>query len=346
MKKIIVVILSFVLFATPVSAMEFSAPTAPDSAEEYLPEASSSFLQDLWYIIRKAFAEFYPSITEAANSCVSVLVLIILVSLLQGFSGISRQTVNLVGAIAVSTALLSPSNALIKIGIQTVESISEYGKLLLPVMTAALAAEGGTTTSTALYTGTVIFNNLLTEGAIKFQIPMLYAFIALSIAYSVIDEPIIKNLHSLFKWLITWSLKISIYIFVGYLGITGVISGTVDASAVKVAKLAISGSVPIIGSIISDASETILVSAGIMKNAAGIYGMLVILAIWIGPFLQIGAQYLTLRITAAVSGVLGCERTVSLIENFSCAMGFLVAMTGTVCLLLLISTVCFMKGVS
>ena len=115
---------------------------------------------------------------------------------------------------------------------------------------------------------------------------------------------------------------------------------------IKATKLAISGAVPVVGGLISDASETILVSAGLMKGAVGSYGLLAALSIWIGPFLKIGCQYLLLKITAAVCGVVGNKENTALISDFSGAMGMLLAMTGTVCLLLLVSTICFMKWVS
>ena len=345
MRRIFSLILICALLAVPVSAMEFNAPPAPSTAEEYLPESSENFWQDLWYIVKIALSKLAPNITETGRVCISILAIAMLVSLLQDVSTLSARTLNLVGTAAISIALLSPANTLIQLGVQTIESISEYAKLLIPVMTAALAAEGGAATSTALYTGTVIFNTILSGGITRLLVPMLYAYIALGIANVAIDESTLKNLKDFIKWLITWSLKIAIYTFTGYLGISGVISGTTDAAAVKATKLAISGSVPVVGGIISDATETILLSAGIMKNAAGIYGLLVILAIWIEPFLQIGIQYVLLKATAGVCGVFGCKRVISLVEHFCSVMGFLVAITATVCLLLLISIVCFMKGV-
>ena len=87
-------------------------------------------------------------------------------------------------------------------------------------------------------------------------------------------------------------------------------------------------------------------SAGITKSAAGVYGLLAVGALAVEPFLKIGAQYLMLKMTAAVCGVFAPKETAGLINNFSSAMGFLLAMTGSVCLMLLISVVCFMKGVS
>jgi stage III sporulation protein AE len=135
-----------------------------------------------------------------------------------------------------------------------------------------------------------------------------------------------------------------LYIFTGYMSITGVISGTADAAAVKAAKLTISGVVPVVGGILSDASETVILSAGIMKNAVGIYGLLAVAAMWITPFLTIGAQFLMLKLTAAVCGVFGVKEASDLIADFSAAMGLVLAMTGAVCFFLLVSIVCFMKG--
>ena len=96
----------------------------------------------------------------------------------------------------------------------------------------------------------------------------------------------------------------------------------------------------------SDASEAVLVGAAAVKNAAGIYGILAIACIFLGPFLKIGIHYLLLKLTAAVCGIFAQKQTTDLIVDFSSAMGFLLAMTGSVCLLLMISTVCFMKGVT
>ncbi len=346
MKIIYIMMILLSLFITPVSAMEFTAPTVPESAHEYMPADTESFGEGLWYVIKVAVSDLQPNIAEATGVCLALIAIAILISLLHSFSGSAQRIVELVGTLAVGLLLLKPSNALISLGVETVEQLSEYGKLLLPVMTAALAAQGGTTTSAALYTGTALFNSLLSAAVSKLLVPMVYIYLCLCIANSAVGQDVLKNLGSFVKWLMTWCLKIILYIFTGFIGITGVVSGTADAAAVRAAKLAISGFVPVVGGIISEASETILVGAGVMKSAAGIYGLLAILAVWIGPFLQIGIQYLLLKVTAAVCGVFGIKHFTELVNNFSAVMGFLLAMTGTVCLLLLISTVCFMKGVS
>lgn len=345
MKKLLIPIFWLLILLIPVRAMEFSAPIAPDRAQTYMPQETESFGEGLWYVIKTAISELQPSMAETSAICLSLIVVNILVSVLQNFSGSGKLTVEIAGILLISVVLLQPANALLQLGIETIEDLSAYGKLLLPVMTAAVAAQGGATTSAALYTGTVFFNSVLITFITKLIVPMIYVYLCLCIAGSLIGESMLKALLKFVKWAMTWCLKIILYTFTGYIGITGVISGTTDATALKAAKLAISGAVPVVGGILSDASETVLVSVGMMKSAAGIYGVLAIVAIGIGPFLQIGVQYLLLKVSAAICAGIGTKKTANLIQDFSGVMGLVLAMTGTVCLLLLISIVCFMKGV-
>ena len=345
MKRFILLILWILVLAMPVSAMEFTAPTAPNSAQEYMPADVDTFGDGLWHIIKIGINNLQPHITDALGICVSLICIVLLASLLKGFQGAPKQMTELVSTLLISIVLLKPSNVLIGMGVNTVKELSEYGKLLLPVMTAATAAQGGVSVSAALYLGTAFFNSFLTTMISKLIVPMIYIYLCLCVVNSAIGEETLKKLRDFLKWLMTWSLKIIIYIFTGFISISGVVSGTADATAIKATKLAISGFIPVVGGVISDASETIVISAGVMKNAAGVYGLLAILSVWIGPFLQIGVQCILLKVTAAICSVFGTKQPVDLIQAISTGMGFVLAMTGTICLLLLISTGCFMKGV-
>lgn len=345
MTKLMMLLLLIMALAVPVSALEITAPEVPESGQELMPNETTSFGEGVMEILKEAIGTIRPDIKEAACVCVSVLAVIMLVSLLQNYPGSTQRVSELAGAVAVSGLLLTSANSLITLGADTVTEISEYGKLLVPVMTTALAAQGGATASAALYTGTVAFNSLLSSLISRILVPMIYIYLALGAANSAVGEELLKKLRDLVKWAMTWVLKIILYVFTGYMGITGVISGTTDAATLKATKLTISGMVPVVGGILSDASEAVLVSAGLVKNAAGIYGILAILAVCLGPFLRIGVHYLFLKLTAAIAAVFGSKRVTDLVQDFSGAMGMLLGMTGSQCLLLLISTVCFLKEV-
>lgn len=324
---------------------QLSAPAVPWSGAEFMPEGAESFGEGLWMILQKGFSAIHPDIKEATGISMSLIAVILLISILRLLPGGRQKALECVGAVTIGTLLLQSTNSLIRLGISTISEISSYGKLLLPVMTSALAAQGGVTASTALYAGTAIFDTVLTALLSNLLRPMVYIYLMLSTANAALGDDLLKKMADFVKWLMVWILKTVLYVFTGYMGITGVISGTTDAISLKAAKLAISGAVPVVGGILSDASEAVLVSAGVVRNAAGIYGILAIGAVFIQPFLQIGCHYLILRLTGSVCAVFGVKGCTDLIDRFSTAMGLLLAMTGSVCMLQLISTVCFLRGV-
>lgn len=347
MKKYAAIILLFIiLIPIPVKAMDITAPTAPDSAEEYMPKDTQSFAQGVWYILSTAIKDILPGIYETAGICLSVFAVMLLTGMVGSISDGSGNVLHLASTVMIGILLIDPANALIRLGTEAISEISDYGNLLIPVLTGALAAQGSVSTSAALYAITTFLGSLFTTAITKVAIPMLYVYFCLCIVNGAVGDQMIQNIISFIKWLITWTLKIMLYVFTGFIGITGVVSGSADASAVKAIKLTISGMVPLVGGIISDASETILVSAGVMKSAAGIYGLLAIMAVFVGPFLKIGVQYLILKLTAALCSVFSAKRESDLLKDFSAGMGMLLAMSGTACLFLLIGVVCFMKGVS
>ena len=318
----------------------------PQEAQALLPEENGGFLSGVLEVVRKALLLVTPGLSQAAAACAGVLAAAVLCSLFRaGDQEIRSPAADILGAVAIATILLQPADTLIQSGLETVQAISDYGKLLLPVMSGALVASGGTTTASALYLGTAFFDSLLTSLLNGLLGPLLYLFLALSLAAAAIGNKLLVRMRDFFKTLMSWTLMLVLSLFTGYMAITGVISGTTDAAAMKVTKMAISGAVPVVGGILSDATETVLAGASAVRSTVGVAGLLAIFAIAAAPFFKIGLQYFLLKLTAALCGVVGQENHTALTESFAQAMGLLLAATGTCCLMQLLSTVCFMKGV-
>lgn len=345
MTRMLALALILVLVCLPASAASYTAPTVPDSGQALMPEDTADFGKALLELVRKALTRLRPDLAQCARVCAGVLGAAILTGLLRCFSGTEKGLVNLAGVLVVSALLGTTANSMISLGRETIVEISSYGKLLLPVMTAALAGQGGVSTSAALYVGTAAFDTALGGVIANLLIPMVYGFLVLGIGVCALGEPTLGKLQELLKGLVTWTLKTMLIVFTSYMGITGVVSGTTDAAALKAAKLTMSTVVPVVGSVLSDASESVLVGMGTMKNAAGIYGILAAGAIFLEPFLKIGVHYLSLKVTGTLCAALSDGELGKLVDSFSGAMGLMLAMTGASCLLLFVSTVCFLKGV-
>ena len=327
--------------------MEFSPPPPPESAQEFLPEEADNFGEGLWNVLSAAVRTLNPSLEEAAGCCLRVFSAVLLTGLVEQFaSKIAGKAIELAGVAAVAVLLLEPTDALIGLGVQTVQELRDYGKLLLPVMASALAASGGMTTSSALYVGTAAFDSILSSAASKILLPAIRMFLAVSVAYASVGETMLGKLRDLLRWSMEWVLKIALYLFTGYLAVTGVISGTADAAAGKAARIAISGAIPVVGGILSDATDTVLLAASALGSGAGIWGILTVIALFCGPVIRIGTQYLLLKITAAIGASLGKLRCAELVGDFAVALGLLMALVSTQAVLLLISAVCFLRGIS
>jgi stage III sporulation protein AE len=347
MRKIVILFFLLGAITLQISAAGWEAPIVPESGAAIMPQAPESFGQGLWELCREGLYMLQPAIAQAAKVCLEVTVIMLLGCISENISGdISKNTIAMVRTIASAYVLFDTSTAMIQLASQTIQEISEYGKLLLPVMTGVLAAQGGITASTGLYAGTAAFDALLSSMIAKVLVPMVYIFLGLGTTAAVFPREQFKKLCNGLKGTITWILKTLLYVFTGFMTVTGVVSGSTDAMALKATKLTISGMVPVVGSILSDASESVLISMGMVKNAAGIYGILAVLSVCLSPFLQIGAQYLMLKLAAAACDAVSPGRSSGVIHTFSTTMGLLLGMTGAVCLMLLISTVCFMKGMT
>ena len=102
-------------------------------------------------------------------------------------------------------------------------------------------------------------------------------------------------------------------------------------------------SAPVVGSMVADASETLLVSASVLRGGLGVFGLLGVLAVSVLPFLETGCQYLMLKLTAAAAGAAGEKELSALIGAMAGAMGLLTGLVGACAAVLMVACVCFMK---
>lgn len=345
MRKLIFLGLFLLFTALPVQAMDLEAPRPPASAERIMPENTGDFGAGIQEMMRNALQNLRPDLWAAGRVSLAVISGVMLISVLKTFEGPIKKAADLAGTASIAGSLLLTSHSMIGLGADTVTEISEYGKLLLPVMTGALAAQGGITKSAGLFAGTAGFMALLSSLISSILVPLTYLYLAFSTGSAALSQDPLKKIRDLIRSVISWSLKTLITVFTTYISLTGVITGTTDAAALKAARAAVSTVVPVVGGILSGASETMLLSAAVLKNAAGLYGIFAVLAIFLDPFLRILTDYWMLKATGAICSIFDPGPVSDLLEDFSKAMGMLLAMTGTGCIMMLLGTVCFMKGV-
>lgn len=323
----------------------------PDGAKELLPDVSPTSPGDLsgnlGSLLSEGLSRSGGFLREAVRTAASMLAVAILCSMVTQMEGNrSKDAVLLAGTLAIALLGTGGFRSMVSLGRDTLSELRSFSMLLLPALSAATAASGGIAGGGAVYAASIFVSDILTTLIDRLLIPLLYAFLAISTANAVLREQNLTMLRDLLKRLLTSGLKLIVFAFTAYIGLSGVISGAGDAAAVRAAKLALSTAVPVVGGMISDASETVLVSARMLKNGAGIFGMAVVLAICLLPLLRLGVQHLILKLTAALCATVTEKPLSSMIDSVSDALGFLMAMTAAAGFMLLISCVAFMKVVS
>lgn len=310
-------------------------------AQPITPQISlDAGLQDL---AERGQGLFLGAVRKALRSGVMLLVIVLLCGLADGMYGsigkTGLDTVTMAGTLAVTAVAAADMDSLIGLGRSMLSDMSGFSKVLLPTITAASAASGAVGGAVARQLATMLFSDILISLITGLLLPLIYAYVASCAAYAALGNEGLKRIGSTLKWAVTLILTSVLLLFVGYLTVSGVIAGTADAATIKAAKFTVSSVVPVVGGILSDAAETVLAGAGILRNAVGVFGMLAVLGMCLAPFLYLGVHYLIYKAAAALTATVSGGRVAGLIDSIGGAFGLVLGMTGASALLLLISMV-------
>jgi len=317
----------------------------PERAEELLEDADFStgegFAGGVETLLEQLTGEVEDILQQSLRGAASVLLVVVLCGMADGFGqgvgGKEPPFLPMAGALTITMLSVGSLDTLMGLGHQTIEELSAFSNVLLPILAAATAAAGYFGSATVQQVTTMLLVDLLINVIRSFMLPLMYLYIGVLAASAALPENRLGAIAGGLKKVITWVLTTSLLCFTLYLSVSRVITGAVDAASIRLTKAAISGVVPVVGGIIAEAAETVLAGAGVLKNTIGIFGTLAILAACAYPFLRLGMQYLLYKLTAFLAAALGAPRLCRLIDGLGGAFGLILGMTGSCALLMLIS---------
>lgn len=309
-------------------------------------DPSENFVQNVMDLLFKALLHGKTDLQAAAGTGAKILAISLLCGLCGTFArSTATNAVPMAGVLAICGVCISDVGSLIQLGTNAMEELSAYGTLMLPILSAAAVSAGSVTGAPMQYAIAVLFSDLLLTLFTKLMVPFLYILLGLAVADCVSQALSFGRIREVVTWIVKAAMKTILYAYFGFLTVTQVVAGTADAMTVKAAKLTLSGVVPVVGSILSDASETLLVGASMLKNTIGTVGLLAVLAICVLPFLRISVQLLMLKLTAAAAEITAPKPLISMIDAIEETMSLLLGMLGSSVMILFVAVVCSMKAV-
>ena len=125
--------------------------------------------------------------------------------------------------------------------------------------------------------------------------PLVYMIVALRAVGIVSGNQFFAKASAGFKNIVTAVLKYLLTLYIAYISIMGIVGAAADTLAKKAVKTAVSTGVPVVGSVLGEAAESIFAGAALVKNSIGVFGILGILGCAVVPLLSSGISYLVLR---------------------------------------------------
>jgi len=353
-----------VMAAEPVPGEDFSF----EGLSDYIPEEVLTELPEELFSLRG---------TEAAEAVDKLLdpgkiVSLILSAITSVLPGMLSGMMGIIGAVILASAFRGLSASLsnraaapsveLASGLVTVlilfsseravfESVKLYLDRLIFFMNGMLPTMGGiyllggNTGSAAVHSGTtMLILTAVENGAAYLLMPMLrvcFCFILITALSggALRTDGIMRAVKTLYTGL----LGVVTTVLVTVLASRNIISAAGDTFTVRTAKLAVGNLIPVVGGSISDSLGTISAGLTLIKNGAGILGIVLILMITLPMTVTLLCNGIILSFSAFAADVLGCEKEKKMIEECKELSGLALGLSSMAAAVFILSVVVFVS---
>lgn len=184
----------------------------------------------------------------------------------------------------------------------------------------------------------MLFSDILLTLSLKVFLPAVTLYLMLLYCGIVAESGTLKQAALVGKWAVTTFFKLFLTAYFAYLTFTGLVVGSADAAAVKTAQ-SISSTVPLVGSVIAGASETILSGAALLRAGIGFFGFLGAAMICLGPFVQGLCHLLVFRVLSIFAASFSEGGVKTMLDGLANAYSMLVGILTACCAIQFITIV-------
>lgn len=299
-------------------------------------------------ILKKILSLFGQEFVDSIKAVGSILVIIVIHSILKAISeSLENESISkliyYVQYILIVTIIMSSFSGIVKLVQDTTNNLVGFMNLLVPLLIALMLYTGSIATSGVLEPIILFMINFIGNIIQTIIIPGVLIFAGLVVISKISNNFQIGKLSKFFQSSIIWFLGIVLTIFVGVVSLEGTLSSSVDGITAKTTKAVVSTTIPVVGKILGDAVDTVLGCGIILKNAVGLIGVIVVIAICIAPILKLAILTITYKLLAGICEPIADKNIVSLIEQVGDIFKIFLAILTTISVLLIIGTALVVK---
>lgn len=292
-------------------------------------------------LLKNIFPLLGTEIKEALKVMGSILIIVLIHSVLKSISdNLNNKSVAqityYVQYILIATVIMTNFSSIITLTKEAVGNMISFIQLLFPLLMTLMLASGSVVSVNLVQPIILFIINLISNIFQSIIIPIILVGTALAIVSKISDRIQIDKLSKFLKSSSVWVIGILLTIFVGVLSIEGTLGSSVDGITAKTAKAAVSSFIPVVGKVLGDAVDTVIGCSAILKNAIGIVGVIVVIAICITPILKLAIITIIYHLTAALCEPIEDSKIVSLISQMADTFKILLAIVCSISVMLII----------
>ena len=218
-----------------------------------------------------------------------------------------------------------------------------FSNSLIPLMITLMLTTGAIVSAGVIKPVLLILMNFIGNFITNFILPLVIIGTTLAIVSKISNKVRIDKMAKFMKSAGVWILGIIMTLFVTVLSLEGSITETVDGVTAKTAKAAVSSVIPVVGKILGDATDAVIGCSGILKNAVGFVGIIVIVGICIAPIIKLALLSLTYYIASCICQPIADEKVIGLLDSIGDTFKILLAIIFCVSVMLIIGLTIVIK---
>ncbi|MBQ8044024.1 MAG: stage III sporulation protein AE [Clostridia bacterium] len=259
------------------------------------------------FVVNKLFYE----IRVGLKSCISVLIVIILMAIVKGIelekdSTVSKVT-SLVGFLVIVTIILKSYFTMVKLFTDTVMILTQIMEIVAPFMLAILIATGEITTSGILGPVLLFVTSLVGVLVTYIILPLLSASLVFKIISNMSDGLKVDKLSKMFSSTAMWVVGVVFALFLGIMELESSVTTSIDEVTVKTTQAAVSNLIPVVGKFVSDSLEVVMGASEIIGKTVGVIGIVVMILVALIPIIKIIIHGVMYFILSAISELLNTD---------------------------------------
>ena len=292
-------------------------------------------------LLKNIFPLLGNEIKEALNVMVSIIVIVLIHSVFKSIAdNLNNKSVSqityYVQYILIATVIMNNFSNIIALLKDTITNMTGFLQSLFPLLMTLMLASGNVVSVNMIQPIILFIINLISNVFQTIIIPAVLIGTALAIVSKISDRIQIDKLSKFIKSSSVWVIGILLTIFVGVLSIEGTLGSSVDGITAKTAKAAVSSFIPVVGKVLGDAVDTVIGCSSILKNAIGIVGVIVVIAICILPIIKLAVITIIYHLTAAICEPIADSKVISLISQMGDTFKILLAILCAISVMMII----------